>query len=581
MPVNSLIVGVDLSPIKPIPKVITFQSDITTDKCRATIRQHLKTWKADTVLHDGAPNVGTAWVQDSFNQAELALQAMKLATEFLVEGGTFVTKVFRSKDYNPLLWVLNQLFTKVEATKPPSSRNVSAEIFVVCRGFKAPKRIDPRFLDPKSVFAELAGATPNNEAKVYNPEVKKRKRDGYDEGDYTQFKEITASEFVQTADPIAILGSYNKLSFEQPPNGDVALAALNRLSETTPEIRICCQDLKVLGRKDFKLLLKWRLKVRDIFGLSDKAKEASAAAEGEGEEVAAVEPMDEELQIQEELQAMKDKEGSKRKREKRRENEKKQKEIVRMQLNMTAPMDIGMEEAGPLGEGATFTLKTIDKTDALRKLARGKMTLVEAKKIEVDSGLVSPPSDDDSDPEEDRLEAELDTMYDTYQERKSEADAKYRAKKAREEHDDEWGGVSADERSDAAESSGLEEEEDSDSDDGEDRVPANGLLTDLDDSKPAANGLTKRAVAFFNQDIFKGIPNIANGDEEESEGDAEVDKLVKHIEARKAPAVPKSREVDEEPVEEEESDSFEVVKGRQESDWERDEVRHADGKLSK
>lgn len=90
MPANSLIIGVDLSPIKPIPKVITFQSDITTEKCRATIRGHLKTWKADCVLHDGAPNVGTAWVQDSFNQAELVLHSLKLATEFLIEGGTFV-----------------------------------------------------------------------------------------------------------------------------------------------------------------------------------------------------------------------------------------------------------------------------------------------------------------------------------------------------------------------------------------------------------------------------------------------------------------------------------------------------------
>src|SRR6201989_3630765 len=179
MPANSIIIGVDLAPIKSIPRCITFQSDITTDKCRATIRSHLKTWKADTVLHDGAPNVGTAWAQDSFNQAELALQSLKLATEFLVEGGTFVTKVFRSKDYNSLLWVFNQLFTKVEATKPPSSRNVSAEIFVVCRGFKAPKRIDAKCLDHNVLFAYLSDPTPNNEAKVFNPEVKKRKRDGY------------------------------------------------------------------------------------------------------------------------------------------------------------------------------------------------------------------------------------------------------------------------------------------------------------------------------------------------------------------------------------------------------------------
>jgi AdoMet-dependent rRNA methyltransferase SPB1 len=606
MPVNSLIIGVDLSPIKAIPKVITFQSDITTEKCRATIRQHLKTWKADTVLHDGAPNVGTAWTQDSFNQAELTLQAMKLATEFLIEGGTFVTKVFRSKDYNPLLWVFNQLFTKVEATKPPSSRNVSAEIFVVCRGFKAPKKIDPRFLDPRSVFAELSNPTPNNEAKVYNPETKKRKREGYEEGDYIQFKEVSASEFIQTVDPIAILGSYNRLAFEQPPNGDVALAALDKLPQTTDEIRSCCSDLRLLGRKDFKLLLKWRLEVREIFGFPSKKTAQTSLSE----EVAEVEPMDEELKIQEELQALKDKEGSKKKREKRKENEKKQKDIVRMQLNMVAPMDIGMEQGGPLGEGQMFNLKAIDKTTAMGRIARGKMAMLkesEAKK-DRDSGIGSSgETDDESDAEEDQLDRQLDSMYEDYSHRKAAVDAKYRAKRAREEHnDDEWEGVSVS-GNEESENEELDEESGSDSDD-ESESLEKPLMADLDGSS-GDGALSKRATNFFNQDIFQGMEGIlgeaAEQDEDEDEetddiqegkisnkiDTKKVEKAVSETNTKTKQEVTKLTEKTKKkqkktPVPASDSDDsddggFEVVKNTNDDDWENKEKRLPDGRLGK
>ena len=509
MPASSLIVGVDLAPIKPIPRTITFQSDITTDKCRATIRQHLKTWKADTVLHDGAPNVGTAWVQDAFSQAELALQAFKLATEFLIEGGTFVTKVFRSKDYNALLWVLNQLFTKVEATKPPSSRNVSAEIFVVCRGFKAPKRIDPKFLDPRSVFAELSDPTPNNEAKVFNPEVKKRKRDGYEEGNYTQFKEALASKFIQTTDPIAMLGSLNKLIFEGPGNGDIALAALERLPETTSEVKKCCMDLKVLGRKEFRTLLKWRLNAREKFGYLSKKKFDDDATE----EVTVVTPMDEELQMQEELDKLTENETARKKRERRRDNERKQKEIIRMQLHMMPPTEIGLEQSGPNGEDSMFGLAAVSKASAIEKITRGKMGIPTRKNEEPkDEGI----SDDESDEEEDKLDREMDALYDHYQERRSESDAKYRAKKARKEHTDgDWEGFS-----DHEESSGEEFDQDHDSassseEDAEEATISHGTVSTGALHRKDEDGLTKRASMFFEQDLFReiGVGDPNDGDD--------------------------------------------------------------------
>lgn len=579
---SSLIVGVDLSPIKAIPRVITFQSDITTDKCRATIRQHFKTWKADTVLHDGAPNVGTAWVQDSFNQAELALQAMKLATEFLAEGGTFVTKVFRSKDYNSLLWVFNQLFTKVEATKPPSSRNVSAEIFVVCQGFKAPKRIDPKFLDPRSVFAELSDPTPNNEAKVFNPEIKKRKRDGYEEGNWTQFKEVPASEFIQTTDPIAILGSLNRLSFVQPPNGDVALAALDKLPETTQEIRDCCADLRVLGRKEFRNLLRWRLKVREIFGLATKKKPVVE------EETAEVESMDEELKIQEELQQLTEKEKARRKRERRKENEKKTKEITRMQLHMTVPTEIGMEQAGPNGENSMFGLKAIDKSGAVDKIAKGKMAILkESDRKDQDSGFGSGETDEESDDEQDKLDRELDSMYEQYQERKSSSDAKFRAKKARKEYEDgDWEGFSADNQ----ESDDDELEQDSD-DSSDDEAPSERpLLTDLQRDEKKSGGLSRRAAQFFDQDIFKDIGGIPEEEPESEdaleEGEEEIgedlDALMMEREAAAEEdsdsEIPEAEEIESE--ESEDDAGFEVVK-RDKDDEQWEEEPRKDGKLGK
>ncbi|KZP31228.1 FtsJ-domain-containing protein [Athelia psychrophila] len=568
MPANSIIVGVDLVSIKPLPRVVTFATDITTPQCRTLIRGEVKDWKADVVLHDGAPNVGTAWVQDAFSQSELVLMSLKLAVEFLAKGGTFVTKVFRSVDYNNLLWVFGQLFGKVEATKPPSSRNVSAEIFVVCRDFLAPKQIDPKFLDPKHVFKDLGasisgtdkGTSANNAtANVFQPEKKRRKRDGYDEGDYTLHKTIPAGEFIRDADPIMLLGTTNKIAFTSEEEKEWLA-----LDVTTPDVKANCDDLKVLGKGDFKALLKWRLALREEIGLDVKTKHAEELTD----KVEITEEVDEEQEISNELERLNAEQSARTKRERRRANEIKTKTIQRMQLQMTAPMDIGMEQHDAslgFGQEDIFDLtgaeRGMSKRGGVQALTRDdEMPESEASEEESES------EDEemlDSDEERERkvagLESELDGMYDVYQTRMRERDAKFKVKEARIKSGqlEEWHGVQAPGSDDDSDDEGggwdkMEEakkrvgeddssSDDSDGDEDESVPPPIGqkrrkpepaapppkrtkLLTRLNETKSVAQA-SQAAQVWFSQGVFAGMDGM-DGIEEDEEDEVAEDVLM-------------------------------------------------------
>ncbi|NXL07863.1 SPB1 protein, partial [Mesembrinibis cayennensis] len=381
MPVSSLIIGVDLVPIKPIPNVVTLQEDITTEKCRQALRKELQTWKVDVVLNDGAPNVGASWVHDAYSQANLTLMALKLACEFLCKGGWFITKVFRSRDYQPLLWIFQQFFSKVQATKPQASRNESAEIFVVCQGYQAPDKIDSKFFDPKYAFKEVEVQTKSVSELVSK---KKPKAEGYADGDTTLYHRFTLMDFLKAPNPVDFLSKANEITL-----GD---SELENHSSTTEELRQCCKDIRVLGRKELRALLNWRTKLRRFLAkkLKEQAKELdinlSSGEEEEGKEEEKKErktsPKDaadevvkeEEEEVELALAEMKAKELAELKRKKKKILKEQRKQRERVELKMDLP---GVSIADD-GDTSMFSLRTIQRTPLLNEVTRGDMASADA-----------------------------------------------------------------------------------------------------------------------------------------------------------------------------------------------------------
>ncbi|XP_062478490.1 pre-rRNA 2'-O-ribose RNA methyltransferase FTSJ3 [Pezoporus occidentalis] len=381
MPVSSLIIGVDLVPIKPIPNVVTLQEDITTEKCRQALRKELQTWKVDVVLNDGAPNVGASWVHDAYSQANLTLMALRLACDFLCKGGWFITKVFRSRDYQPLLWIFQQFFSKVQATKPQASRNESAEIFVVCQGYQAPDKIDSKFFDPKYAFKEVEVQTKSVSELVSK---KKPKAEGYADGDMTLYHRFTLMDFLKAPNPVDFLSKANEITL-----GD---GELENHSSTTEELRQCCKDIRVLGRKELRALLNWRTKLRRFLAkkLKEQAKELdinlSSGEEEEGKEEerkekktspgAAADEVakEEEEEVELALAEMKAKELAELKRKKKKILKEQRKQRERVELKMDLP---GVSIADD-GDTSMFSLRTIHRTPLLNEVTRGDMASADA-----------------------------------------------------------------------------------------------------------------------------------------------------------------------------------------------------------
>ncbi|XP_015121311.1 pre-rRNA 2'-O-ribose RNA methyltransferase FTSJ3 [Diachasma alloeum] len=495
MPVSSIVIGVDIFPIKQIPGCISLTEDITTDKCRVAISRELKTWKADIVLNDGAGNVGKNWLHDAYHQAVLTLAAAKVASQFLRAGGWFITKVFRSKDYHPLIWVLKQLFKKVHATKPQASRNESAEIFVVCQYYIAPDKLDPKFFDPKYVFSEL-DIDPKAKLNVFHPETKKKaKAEGYPENDYTLHHTVSASDFIASEDGIEGLQNASEIVIDED--------RIANHPKTTSELRECCKDIKVLGRKELRLILGW-WKVLHAELHSKPETEDNENVQVEDEEKPEIdEDEKEEQEIDEEIQKLKGEAARELKRKKKKANKERTKLNERLNLKMVHKGD-----EGPKLEGDDmFTLKEIQTMEQLDIVTNSAPEVV---------------ADSDGDSEEEvklpkRLKyskenGHLDSSGTYYKSDESEVE------NSEKDSDSEREGMGLSDSEDEGKSKKLGKRVKFESE------SSNPLITDLDARDKKAKKIHK-AELWFEKDIFKDL-------EKEADEDYELDKMVEEFQRK-------------------------------------------------
>ena len=129
------IVGIDLLPVDPLPRVELLELDFMADAAPTALLEALGR-PPDLVLSDMAANTVGHKQTDHLRTMGLVEAAAQFAIDTLAPGGAFVAKVLAGGTDAALLALLKRHFATVKHAKPPASRKDSSEWYVVAQGFK-------------------------------------------------------------------------------------------------------------------------------------------------------------------------------------------------------------------------------------------------------------------------------------------------------------------------------------------------------------------------------------------------------------------------------------------------------------
>ena len=118
------------------------RSDFTSVDTQKKILDLLNNETVHVVLSDMAPNASGIKSIDQEQIKKLVLSAFTLARVVLKNNGTFLFKIWSGSDEQKLVVMLSQHFKQVKTVKPAASRDDSAEVFVLCRNFIRPAKLN-------------------------------------------------------------------------------------------------------------------------------------------------------------------------------------------------------------------------------------------------------------------------------------------------------------------------------------------------------------------------------------------------------------------------------------------------------
>jgi len=130
------VIALDILDIDPIAGVDFIQGDFRENEVYEQLNSLLEGAPIHVVLSDMAPNLSGNKAIDQPSAMYLCELALETAENILVEGGSFLVKVFQGAGFEAYQKQVEASFSKVIIRKPKSSRPRSNEVYILGKGFK-------------------------------------------------------------------------------------------------------------------------------------------------------------------------------------------------------------------------------------------------------------------------------------------------------------------------------------------------------------------------------------------------------------------------------------------------------------